>query len=261
MPSPWRLCLLVVVAALVLAGPAAGQSGLEIMQKQRELHGVRDEEEQQALTLVDRHGATRQRRLVLALLRTSGGLDKILVRFTAPRDIENTALLTWEARDGSDDQWLYLPAVRKPKRIAASHKQNRFMGTDFSYEDLRHEALTLHRYAVIASESVDGQDCFVIEAVPATERQAADSGYSKRRLWVRRDNLATVRREYYDRRGRLEKIETLRRLVNIRGTAWRANEVEMRDVQQGSTTRVAVERRVVDAGLLESFFSEAGLLR
>jgi RPA family protein len=252
---------LLLLGLLGLPSPAAAQPGVEVMTKQRELQKVKDEEERQTLKLVSRSGATKERKLVRWVLTGTGDLDKILVRFQAPRDVENTGLLTWEAKDGNDDQWLYLPAVRKPKRIAASGKKNRFMGTDFAYEDLRPEAVSVHRYQVAGSETVDGADCWVIEATPATERQAGDSGYSKRRLWVRKDHHLTVKREYFDRQGKLEKVETHRKLVNVAGTVWRANEIEMHDVQQGTRTLVTVESRSVNRGLKDDFFTETELIR
>lgn len=256
-------CIVVLAAAAWLGAATCAEaaSGLEIMRKQRELHRTRDEEDTQVLTLVSRTGATKERRLVVSTLRAASGLDKILIRFTAPRDIENSALLTWEAPDGDDDQWLYLPAVRKPKRIAPGARKSRFMGTDFSYEDLRPEALGLHHYTVVGTERLEGHETWVIEAGPATERQAADSGYSKRRLWVRTDTYVTVKREYYDRHGRLEKVETFRKLAPVRGSVWRAGEAEMHDVQAGTRTLVRSEQRRLDSGLREALFSEAELAR
>src|SRR5258705_8518962 len=190
------------LAAIVLLAFVAGHAGaqaptaLAVMQTHRELHHAKDEEETLAVKIVDKRGAIKQRRLVRATITTPDGLSKVLVRFVAPRDIANTGLLIWEARDGDDDQWLYLPAVKKVKRIAASGKKSRFLGTDFAFEDLRPEALASHRYESAGSETLDGQDCWVIEAFPATERLAADSGYSKRRLWVRKDITQIVKREF-----------------------------------------------------------------
>jgi outer membrane lipoprotein-sorting protein len=255
--------LALTVATLLGAapGPATAETGAEVMQKQRSLQRVKDEEERQRLTLVSKTGATKERTFVRFTLTGGDDLDKILVRFLAPRDVENTALLTWEAKDGNDDQWLYLPATKKPKRIAASGKKNRFMGTDFAYEDLRPETLTAHRYTLAGADTIDGQACFVVDAAPATDRQAADSGYSKRRIWIRQDTYATVKREYYDRQGKLEKVETLRKLVNVKGSVWRANEIEMHDVQNGTRTLVTVERRAVDRGLKDDFFTLSELTR
>ena len=256
---PWIVLALAAIA--VLPAAAAAQSGPEIMRKHRPVHRVKDEEEQLLLRLVSKSGAVKERRVARFTMNGADDLNKVLMRFLAPRDVENTALLTWEAKDGNDDQWLYLPATRNPKRIAAAGKKNRFMGTDFTYEDLRPENLAVHTYTSAGAEAIDGQDCWVIESVPANERVAADTAYRKRRLWIRKDNYALVKREYYDKQGRLEKIESLRKHVSVAGTAWRSNEFEMQDVQNGTKTVVVVERRAVDRRLKDEFFSEAELTR
>jgi hypothetical protein len=255
------LALLPLVAVLAGEASAQGPTALAIMQKNRELHQARDEEETLAVKIMDKSGGVKQRRLVRQTLTTPSGLFKVLVRFTAPRDIANTGLLIWEARDGDDDEWLYLPGMKKVKRIAASGKKNRFMGTDFAYEDLRPEPLGAHRYESAGSEVVEGQNCWIIEAFPATERQAADSGYSKRRLWVRKDTTQIVKREFYDTKGRLEKVQTDRRLVNVRGALWRADEIEMHDVQTNGRTVLTLEKRALDTGLKDSLFTETELAR
>ncbi len=245
----------------VVPGAVGAQTAAEVMLKHRQVHQLQDEEERHRLTLVSKSGATKERTVVRYTLSGADHLDKILIRFLAPREVESTALLTWERKNGADDQWLYLPATRKPKRIAASGKKNRFMGTDFTYEDLRPESISVNTYTLAGAEGVDGQECFVVDSVPASERLADDSGYSKRKLWVRKDNFSIVKREYYDKAGKLEKIEVSRKLVNVKGTAWRADEVEMRDVQNGTRTTIVVERRKVEQGLKDDFFTEAELTR
>jgi outer membrane lipoprotein-sorting protein len=256
----WTLAL---AGALMLgaADPAGAQSGLEIMQKQRKLQRAHDEVETSVMKIYSKAGEVKERRLVSYALTPPDERSKTLLRFLAPRDVENTALLTWEGEGGDDDQWLYLPATRRVKRIAASGKKTRFMGTDFSYEDLRPENLDLHEYRLLGTESLEGAECYVIEARPATPRQAADSGYSRRKLWIRQDNYATVKQEFYERTGRLEKIGLSRRVVNVQGTLWRAGEVEMRDVQAGTRTIMVIQHRSLDTGLNDSFFTEAQLTR
>jgi len=253
--------LTLTVLALGGAGaPAEAQTALDIMRKQRDLQRVKDEQEVQQMDVINKAGVAKQRRVVRHTLTDRQDLSKILLRFLAPRDVENTGLLTWEAKGGEDDQWLYLPATKKVKRIASSGKKNRFMGTDFAFEDLRPENLELNRYSLVGSEAVEGQDCWVIEAVPATERQAADSGYSKRKLWVRKDSHYTIKREYYDKKEKLEKIEQSRSLVNVLGTVWRANQVEMQDVQEKTSTLVKVESRALNKGLSDALFTETSLI-
>jgi hypothetical protein len=253
--GPALLTVLLVAVAALAAEPA-----LEIMKKQRELQRVSDEEETQLLRLVNKAGAVKERKLIRWVLRGPGDLEKILVRFTAPRDVENTGLLVWEAKDGNDDQWLYLPALKKPKRVAPSGKKNRFMGTDFSFEDLQPEALGLHTYTLAGNETIDGQECFVVEAVP-TGRRVEDSAYGKRRLWIRKDSYATIKREYFDKQEVLEKVEILRKFTTIKGTVTRPGEIEMQDVRNGTKTLVVIEKRAVDRGLKEDFFTEAELVK
>lgn len=259
----WGLVLIVIGLGVGSVGviPGAAQSGPEIMKKQRDLQRTRDEEETQRMILLNKAGEPRQRRIVRYTLTAGDDLSKILIRFLAPADVANSGLLTWEAKDGNDDQWLYLPATKRAKRIASSGKKNRFMGTDFAFEDLRPENLSLHTYNLVGSEMVDDQDCYVVEALPASDKQAGESGYSKRKLWVRKDTYYTVKREFYDKKGQLEKIQTDRKLVNVKGSVWRANEIEMRDVQAGTKTLVAIESRAQEKGLKDSMFTEAALER
>jgi hypothetical protein len=255
-------CLLAGLLGPVPAVPVGAEpTGLEIMKKQRDLQRAKDEEETQQMTLVNKNGETKQRKVVRQTLTAGNDLSKILIRFKAPRDVEGTGLLTWEAADGNDDQWLYLPDMKKTTRIASSGKKNRFMGTDFSYEDLRPENLSLHVYNLVGSEAVDGQDCWVIEALPGNDKEAEESGYSKRKLWVRKDIHYTVKREYYDKKERLEKVQTDTKLVNVHGSVWRADQVEMRDLLAGTKTVVTIETRAHDKGLKESLFTASALER
>jgi hypothetical protein len=254
----------VAILGLLLLGrhdAVMAQSGLEIMQKQRSLQRARDETETSTMKIFSKAGEVKLRRIASYSLTAPDSLSKTLLRFLAPRDVENTALLTWEGKEGDDDQWLYLPATRKVKRIAASGKKNRFMGSDFSYEDLRPENLALHTYTFLKIETLDEKPCFVIEARPVSEHQAADSGYSRRKLWIRTDNHFTVKQEYYDKKGRLAKIGISRNVVLVQGTIWRAEEVEMSDVQAGSKTVMVNERRALDSGVKDSFFTESELVR
>jgi hypothetical protein len=255
--------VLAVAASLgpTTAAPGESRAGLEVMQKQRQLHRLEDEHALIQMRLVSKLGSEKLRTLSSDTRTAADDRHQVLVRFLAPPDIARTGLLVWETADGEDDQWLYLPATRRVKRIPASGKKNRFMGTDFAHEDMRPEALARHAYTLIGSELVEGGDTFVVEARPATPEQARDSGYSRRTLWIRKDSYVTVKVEYYDPAGRLLKVLTARQYVTVRGAAQRANEMEMHDVQAGSRTIMRVERRMVNRGLPDGFFHESELTR
>ena len=258
----WVGIALVLAAFLATAAEPADQpTGLEIMKKQRSLHKVRDEQHVARMRIVSKLGAEKLRTLATYNLNTDADRHKGLMRFTSPRDIENTGLLVWEAADGDDDQWLYLPASQKVKRVPSSSKKNRFMGTDFAYEDMRPESLALNAYTLVRSEAFEGQDTFVVEARPATPEHARDSGYGLRRMWLDKTHYLTLRVEYYDKAGKLLKVQTPRQFINLTGTVWRPNETEMRDVQAGTRTIMAVEQRRLNTGLKESLFTELELTR
>lgn len=239
----------------------AQMTGREIMEKQRELHKSHDEEETLKMELIDKKGRVKEREIIRYSLALPNDLNKFVIKFLKPRDVEGTGLLTWENKDRDDDQWLYLPAMRKEKRIAKSGMKNEFMGTDFTYGDLRPEDLDAHDYNVIASETIDGHECYVIEALPKTEERKRESGYSKRKLWVRKDILYTVKIEFYDERGKLLKVETDEGLKNVKDTMWRSEKITMHNVKKKHKTVLTSKERKIDQGVSEDIFTVKWLKR
>jgi outer membrane lipoprotein-sorting protein len=239
--------------------PASGQTGLEIMSKQKGLLKTEDEHALMQMVLVDPQGQKKERKVVLSTKSDKSDLNKTLIRFLSPRDVANTALLTWEKKGGDDDQWVYLTGTDKPRRISSSGKKNRFMGTDFSFEDLRQEPLDIYEYKLLGSEDIDGKACYVIEAFPKTDKDKQDSGYSKRKFWILKDNYFSIKREFYDHSGTLEKIERSSDLKSLGGTVYRANSIEMEDVKKKTKTVLAVEERKVNQGLSDQLFTEREL--
>jgi hypothetical protein len=233
----------------------AGMTGREIMEKQKELHEAKTEREIHLMKLINKKGKVKKRMMNTYSMKTKDGLTKSMLVFTAPKDIKGTGLLTWEQKDRDDDQWLYLPATKKEKRIASSGKKNRFMGTDFAYEDMRPEDLDVHEYKLVGSETVDGQDCYVVEAFPSTPKEKKESGYSKRKLWIRKDIFFTVKIEFYNKKGRLFKVQTNRDLKNVTGTIWRSNTVIMRDLKKKHETHLIIRKRALNKPMKEDFFT------
>src|SRR5574341_1158535 len=143
-----------LIAALAVSFPQlslAGEqlTGRQIMEKQKQLHESKDEDFKQDMQLIDRNGNVSKREVANYYLKTPEKLTKTMIIFLAPADVRGTGLLTWEQKAREDDQWLYLPASGKERRIAASGKKNKFMGTDFAYEDLRPENLDTHTYNLL----------------------------------------------------------------------------------------------------------------
>lgn len=267
MTNPRRLKVLsacLMALGIYLPGYSAGLAetltGRGIMEKQRQLHHLEDEQERRVMVMVDAAGRERTRELSGYVMTAGQDQYRLLLRFHSPRDVRNTGLLVWENDTGDADQWLYLPALRRVKRIPTSGKKNRFMGTDFAYEDLRREAFKLQEYELVGSEKLDGHDTYVVEARPKTDA-AEDSGYSKRQFWIDKEHFTTRRIEYYDKEGQLWKVQDNRDFVNLVDTAWAPDEVEMRDVQNDTKTIVRIEERKVNQGLSPRLFTEVELRR
>ena len=253
--SGWVIISLFFLGVLLYPIKTIALTGKEIMEKQKELQQTKDEKEVIKMRLIDKKGRIKDREIVRYSMETESKLNKIMMVFTKPRDIKGTGELTWEQTERDDDQWLFLPALRKEKRISSSGKKNRFMGTDFAFEDLRPEDLTAHQYKLIGNEKIDGKDCFLIEAFPSTKKEKKESGYSKRRLWVRKDIFFTIKKEYYDRKGKIRKIEEARNPESITGSVWRSSDITMQDLKKKHKTILVIKSRAANTGLKESFFT------
>ncbi len=235
---------------------ATAITGKEIMEMQKERHKVKSEVANEIMILVDKSGNKEKRKVKRYAKEVGNDLHRYLIVFLDPADIKGTALLTWEQKGRENDQWLYLPACKKMQRIARGSKKNYFMGTDFTYEDLEPEDIDNFHYKILREEKFRNHNCYVIEAVPATKQKKRESGYSKRIMWIEKQNLTTLKIEFYDRRGRLQKTQTNYDLVNVGGTVWRANKLLMVNHQRKHKTLIGVTFRQINVNLDDSVFTE-----
>ena len=250
------LATAVLWTATVVVNVAAQPNGREIMEMQKERHDTIQEEERILMRLIDRRGREKERKMVTYRAKNENGLNKTMIKFTAPRDIANVGLLTWEQKEQDDDQWLYLPAGGRAKRIASTSKKNSFMGTDLAFEDLRPENLDEHTYTLTGTETVEGQECYVIEALPATDKEKKSSGYTKRIFWINKELLTFVKTEFYGRRDKLIKTSVIHEVENIRDDLYRPRKSTVSDLERKTSTVMETVERDLDPGLEESFFTQ-----
>ena len=163
-------------------------------------------------------------------------------RFTAPQDIRGTSTLMVEHSNGDDDIWIYLPALKKTRRLVASNKRDSYVGTDFSYGDIIGFRTSDWRNEILRREPIDGADCFVIQSSARTPQVAETSGYSKRLGWIRADNFVLVKSEQYDRAGGLQKVLTVDDIQQVSRSPerWQAMRLQMKNVQSGHRTVIAL---------------------
>ena len=253
---------LLLTSVFFLATVTYAKSGKEIMEEQKRRHQVAKEETTVKMELVNHSGRVKERQLSIYSLQLANDLSKGLIKFTGPADIRGVGVLTWEqGQDQDDDQWLYIPAARRVKRIASGGKKNAFMGTDLAFEDLRPENLAAHNYELVKEEALDGHDCYVIESTPATKKETKESGYGKRVFWIRKDLLVSVKTEFYNKRGTLLKIATASELVELQDGIYRANRSETQTVRAKTKTVMIIEDRTLQPDFDESFFTQQNLSR
>jgi hypothetical protein len=238
-----------------------GETGPNIIRAHREHQVLRDQQETLTMTLVERKSGTKEtseRQLIRYTTAAADGSERTLLRFLAPGDVTDRALLTVERKDGNADQWEHEPRTHKTRRVPPSERTQYFAGTTLAYEDLQPENLTTNRYTITASETFHGFAHWAIAAQPLPQ-YAQETAYGKRLIWIRKDNFALVRRHYYSKSGQLVKIEKHMDIGPVSGTAARAREVRMRDIQGRKKTIVTVVSRVQDAALDQSLFTPEGL--
>jgi len=197
------------------------------------------------MTLINDRGQKRERRNTSLIKLQPNGVDsKFLVRFSDPPDVAGTSLLQIEHGDSDDDLWIYLPALKKVRRLVASNKKDSFVGSDFSYGDIAIPKVDQYRHQLRGSEVVDGSDCWIIESTPASDAVRSNSGYSRKVTWVRKDNAIETKVEYYDLADRLLKTQRVAHHQPIPGQPgkWFAMEREMANVQTSHRTLIVASK-------------------
>ena len=258
-PTARRLIGVALAATILHRADAFAETApQDLIRQSVAAHRLPDEREDRTMRIVGASGDAKERQITVWSMTTPEGRSKTLARFTAPADVKGTAILTWEGDAGQPgDQWFFLPALRKAKRVASGGRRVRFMGTDFAYEDLAPENPSAWTYASAGEGDVEGAACWILDATPASA--SVDTGYSKRRLSLRKDNLYIVRRELFDAGGKLAKVQTDRKLVQVSGNAWRADEITMEDKLAGTSTVLSILSREHGKGLKEDTFTTAAL--
>ncbi len=254
------IILAILLAFLTQPVPAKDLSGKEIVEIHKKRHTVKSAADEVVMLLVDESGNKKVRTLRSYAKQFEDGLSRTLVVFMEPKDLEGTALLTWELGKGQHKQWMYLPGQSAVQLIAERARRSAFMGSDFTYEDLQPDAVEDYEYSSPKSESIDGADCYVIEVSPATEQKRKESSYGKRVVWIRKDIFFTVKIEYYDRNNRHIKTQVNQGLVNCEGDIWFSEKVLMETHKIGHKTLMGVKKKQINVPLEDSMFTEKYIL-
>ncbi len=208
--------------------------------------------------LTNKAGQTRVRDTAsLSELKPDGQSNRRLIRFDTPADIAGTSVLTVENNGAEDDIWVYLPALKKVRRLTAANKRDAFVGTDFSYGDILGHPVEAWTHRLLRTEVVDGAQVRVIESLPRDAGVAATSGYGRRVSWIRAADAVAVKAEYYDPQGALLKVYAGSdiRLVDRANHRFQPMRQQMTNVQTGHATVVEYTTFDTLAAIPEDRFS------
>jgi len=253
------LCLVCLLAAPVLAASTAEERGLAIAREaDRRDSGFGDYTASMTMILKNRHGETSRRELRIFVLEMPNDGDRNLLLFDTPADVRGTALLTWSHRNRDDDQWLYLPALKRVKRISARNKSGSFMGSEFAYEDIASQEVEKYRYRFLGEEEMGGHHCLVNERRPAA---TGSSGYQRQVVWLDSTIYQPWKIDYYDRKGALLKTLTFEDYRQFLGRYWRPTAMHMQNHQTGKSTDLLFRDYRFATGLTPADFTRNRLGR
>lgn len=230
----------------------------KIMETNSVVFKVLDSVSDSTFVLTNKNGQERIRKTFSTTKLQSNGIDNMrMTRLLSPPDVKGTVSLLIENSEKDDDIWVYLPALKKVRRLVASNKKDSFVGTDFSNADVIGYKVSEWSYKALREETLNEQVCYVIEAIPKNDIVKTNTGYSRRVVWIRKDNFATIKSEFWDETGEMLKTATFTdmKLVDSKRGKWQAMRLEANNLQTGHRTIISMENFKVNQGIENEFFT------
>lgn len=247
-----------VVAPLTAHAQSAEEIGLQITTDSRQQqYGFVNFTANLTMILRNKQGKESSRKVRLKVLEVEGDGDRSLFVFDEPRDVKGTGFLVHAHKFESDEQWLYLPALKRVKRISSSKQSGSFMGSEFSYEDLGAVEVEKYTYRYLHDEPCGDLQCAVLERVPVNP----DSGYSRHLVWYDREELRIQQVQYFDRRDSHLKTMTLENYEKYLENYWQASKVSMVNHLTGKSTDMIWTDLEFKTDLDEGDFTKTALKR
>lgn len=234
-------------------------SGRKIIQKVKDRPNGDTRSSEMTMKLINKRGRIRERKVISYSMDVGKNKKdkKTIMFFLYPGDVKGTGFLTWDYDEigREDDKWLYMPAMKKTRRISGSSaKKDYFMGTDFTYDDMGSRSVDEDSHKFLREQTIDGYKCWVVESIPKDEREI----YSKKISWIRQDCLMALKVEYYDKLGNLQRKLEVSDIEKTDGF-WTAKKMHMSNVQTGHRTILTIENPKFNIGLKENTFTVSRL--
>ncbi|MGZ8320792.1 MAG: outer membrane lipoprotein-sorting protein [Telluria sp.] len=237
---------------------AAVPAADSIMEKNFVANRFDDSTSNATFQMINKNGDKRVRETFGATRTQENSLDtKRVTRFLSPSDIKNTVTLLVEHSGADDDMWIYLPALKKTRRLTSSNKNESFVGTDLSYGDVIGHKVVEWTHKVIGADSIGGKQCTIVESLPKDAKVAEQSGYSKRVSWVDNESFLAMKTEFYATNKQLLKVSTLANVVNVDPAKqrWQPMHMEVQNVQTGHKTVIDWKEFKANQGVKNEYFT------
>jgi len=242
----------------ILFAKTPEEKGLAIAQEaDKRDTGFRDSSADLKMILRNRHGDESTRTIRFRNLEVKGDGDKSLSIFDRPADVKGTAFLSFTHKVAQDDQWLYLPALRRVKRIASNNKSGPFMGSEFAYEDFTSQEVEKYTYKYLRDEEYEGMECFVLERYPVDPK----SGYTRQVVWYDKKEVRPQKIDFYDRKGDPLKTLTFIDYKQYLNKFWRSHKMIMVNHQKGKSTTLQWSNYKFKSGFTARDFDKNSLSR
>jgi hypothetical protein len=189
---------------------------------------------------------------------------KLLIKFMDPADIRGTGLLSLMDKDKPADQWIYIPAYKKTRRIKGGNENEAFLGSDFTIGDITSIDNDTKRYeykVTAETKACGGAQCWEITGTPKADVDASTLPYSKKVLLIRKDNGVSPRIDFYNSEGKLEKVLEIRNVHKASANNWVADEMEMRNELSHHKTLIQIQKRDASKAPADSQFTQSNLER
>jgi hypothetical protein len=250
-----KILFITFITLLVTMGVSA-QDAREISKKASDAINLDAMEMVSTLKIISASGEERVRTLSTAT-RKFGDISKMMMKFLEPADVRGTTLLVFDYENKDDDLWIYMPALRKTRRIVSSEKGKNFMGSEFTNADMSKPNIDEFNYKLIGEETIDGKKCWKIESTCKTETQEEQYGFSKRVTYIEKESYLAHKIEYYDLNSELLRVETIKEYKKQSNGSYFAFYMEMKNVQNNRRSVMIIDKFQLGSTLTEAQFSPA----
>ncbi|TLX78106.1 outer membrane lipoprotein-sorting protein [Labilibacter sediminis] len=255
--------LLILTGLLLGVMVINAQSSLtakQIAEKAKDISEVDALEMVSTLTIIDAKGRERVRKTSSAS-KKFGEQTKTLMKFLAPADVKGTGMLIYDNEESNDDMWIYMPALRKTRRIVSSDKSKSFMGSEFANSDMSIPSMSDFNYTLGKNQVIDGQECYEVISTPVNEDIADENGSAKRITYISVDKFLTLKQLVYDLDEDLWKEMTYSGyyLIDTVNKKYMAKKMEVKNVQNDRRSIMTMDKVQLGSSLTESHFTTSYL--